>query len=198
MSEDPKGDHRVGMGWDHGEQPGKEVCVLFQYWTNDRGERCAHVFDLYVSGGRTTEEDDARFVTEILERWGISPFEINKAHGDTNSAGKSRLTSVNRALEHAFAALYRLPRNAPPFRIYPAKKGAGSVNFGLKVLNAAFIQGRLTVHERCAPLVRALRYYRGGKAGRDAEHSDKIDPLRYALTDWLEPTRSDGVEIRVG
>ena len=142
---------------------------------------------------------DARKVFDILDRWGISPFEITKAHGDTNSAGKSRLTSVNRALEQAFAELYKLPKSAPPFRIYPAKKGRGSVNFGCKVLNAAMIQGRLTVHERCAPLVRALRYYKGGKAGRDAEHSDKIDPMRYALTDWLEPTRADGgAEIRVG
>jgi len=199
VSEDPKGDHHVGMGWDHGEQPGKEVCILYTYWTNDRGERCAHVFDVYVSPGRTTEEMDALRVTELLTKWKISPFEINRAHGDTNSAGKSRLTSVNRALEQAFAALYKLPPSNPPFRILPAKKGSGSVNYGLKVLNAALIQGRLTVHKRCAPVVRAMRYYRGGKAGRDAEHSDKIDPMRYSMVDWLEPTRRDGgAEIRVG
>ena len=199
VDDDPRGDYPVGMCWDHGEGPGKEVCHLYQYWTNDRGERCAHIFDSYVSPGRTTEAMDARKVAEMLDRWGVSPFEIERACGDTNSAGKSRLTTVNRTLEYAFADLYKLPHHAPPFRIVPAKKGAGSVSYGCRVLNAAFIQGRLTVHKRCAPLVRALRYYKGGKAGRDAEHSDKTDAARYGLTDWLEPTRVNrAAEIRVG
>jgi hypothetical protein len=184
--EDPDRAVDVGLCFDHGERPGHEAALLYVFW-REKGRTYVHVLDEYISAGRTTVEADALRVAEMLDRYGLTPMDVTRAHGDVNSAGKSALTSVNRALEIAFAKVCELPSHRPPFTIMQAKKGAGSIMQGAHVVNAAFLRGRLTVATRCATLVNSLRHWRGTKTGADEDYTHTIDALRYGLVGLLDP-----------
>ena len=194
----PEHEVHVGIALDHGESPGNEVCLLYLYW-RDEGDRRQRVMvlDEYVSKGRTTVAMDAQAVADMLQRYGLGVLHVDRAHGDVNTMGKSQLSTVNEALAEAFADLERVPREQAPITILRPRKGPGSVMYGCRVLNHAFLQGRLVVHERCGVLIHALRNWQGGKSGVDGDLSHTIDALRYGCVELLDIVDRSTPEIMV-
>ena len=181
FTDPPEKVEAIGLGWDHGERPGNSVCYLVA-WDGAR----RWVLDEYVSQERNTPAIEAREIVEMLKRWGISPKMIDKAVGDSNSAGRLGLgLRVNELLERAFAHMVGSAR--PPFEIGVPYKGRGSVCTRARMLSAACIDGRFMVHaERCPNLVKSLRHWRGENS--DLKHS--YDAVSYISEHWLQ----EGIE----
>lgn len=182
----PEGEElRIGIAADHGEKANKEVVILYAYCGKGEDLRC-WVLDCYVSPGVTGIGQDAEGVIQMLTRWGLTPDHCDEAIGDTNSSGKGDMTSrtVNEAFSNAFKALgYSL-------RMKPADKGAGSVGLGVRVLNDAFARMRLWICTQAAEIRRAAERWNG----KNDNHKDKVDPLRYGpgalFKAWRESSRS--------
>ena len=190
------GDVSIGVSFDHGEQPGHEVAIVYAYW-DTMGRTTVLVLDEYESQGRTTSEVDAVNVRDVLRRHGITLFQVDRCHGDTNSAGKSSLITVNRELEIAFARL--VDSGLPPFDVLPARKGPGSVDMGARVLSSAFAASRLWVHKRCTKFANACRKWKGTDRGEDSKVKHFVDAGRYGPGPLLDVTTAGaGVEVRNG
>lgn len=180
----------VLLGQDHGDRPGAEVCVLLLRWTR-KGIPHGFVWDEYVSPGATTEAQDAAEINAMLERHGLSLYSVDKARGDINRAGNSKgRRFVNEVFEEAFG---HLAGGRCPFNIEKPRKGAGSILRNAKVVNGAFLDGRLHVHSRCKVLIAALLHWRG----QDDEHKHAFDALGYIAYDTLDPSRSSGPSIAI-
>jgi len=181
----PQGEVSIGLAWDHGEDVGRELCLLYAY---DEEERRAWILDECASPGRTTIDQDAMQALQMLDRNGMSLASVDRLHGDTNSAGKaSHLSSVNRLMEEALAKALGMPPSRPPVTILAARKGAGSVAMGCRVVNNALLSGRLKISPRCHNLIKGLAHWQGRKTGPDGELTHALDCLRYATVDTLDP-----------
>lgn len=181
----PTDEVEVVLGMDHGERPGAEVCLLILRWRpapsrvqvweprQQPGAPHAHVWDEYVSPGRTTVAQDALAITAMLQRHGLSLHDVDEAAGDVNSAGKLGHASVNRELDRAFADL------AGPLRwtVDRPHKGRGVTLRGSRIVNTALLEGRLSVHPRCRVLIDSLAHWRGD----DDDHKHAIDALIYSV-----------------
>lgn len=168
----------LGLGWDHGEKPGAQVCYLVG-WDGHR----LWVLGEYVSSDRATPAEDAAGAWALCQRWGIeSPYDIAEARGDSNSAGKLGLgASVNDMLEREFARMFKV--EAPPFRIRVPYKGKGSIRNRARMVDAACAGGRFRVHESCHKLDATLRNWTG--ANDDLKHS--FDAVGYIADHYLDP-----------
>lgn len=179
--EEPTGEVQVLLGADHGERPGSEVWVLLFAWRQG-GAWHAHVWDEYQSRSRTTPEQDAEHVRRMLERHGLSLYDVDRARGDVNTAGKSHARwTVNEAFERAFASLAGGHR---PFAIERPRKGPGSIMRAARVVNVALLDRRLRVHPRCERIIETMRHWTG--ADDDLKHP--FDALGYITYDLLDPT----------
>lgn len=171
----PRGDLQVGIGIDHGEVSGHQVAILALYDTSSR----VWVID-EVTGGDTAPEEDATMILDMLRRNGIRASEVDLAVADTNTAGKGWASyRVSELIEKAIAS--HLNVSVPPFRLIRPYKGAGSVNWGLRIINYALRRGELTVHPRCKKTIEMLTHWKGGKKGEDGEFSHAADALRYLM-----------------
>lgn len=177
----PEGIEQLGLGWDHGEQPGASVCYLVGY-----GSDRLWVLDEYVSQERNTPAAEARAITEMLRGWGVEPWQINEARGDSNSAGRLGLGfSVNQLLERGFAQATNSAR--PPFSIQVPYKGPGSVKARARMLSSACVEGRFMVHRDCVRLISALRHWRGETNGDLKHHFDAVGYISEVfLTETLD------------
>ena len=165
----PKTVAKVGLGIDHGEGVGNQVAVLVA-----EVEGRVWILDEYQSKKRTTPEEDAAGILEMLENNHISPFEVDLAVGDINSMGKAYSgLKVNDALAAAMAKQLNL--NRPPFQILSAYKSAGSVDWGNRILNYGFKRRDITVNPRCEYLIRAFSHHEG----KDDDLKHGIDAARY-------------------
>ena len=180
----PKGEVRVGVSFDHGEGPGKEVAILYA-WIPDPWFPRGWVIDEYVSPKPTGPEEDAIGVVDMLERNDVDLPWVNRWTGDVNTMGKSQAgIMVNTALGYHIAQEYGrrkgLPANVlPPIEIDSAHKGPGSVSVGCRVLNYGFARCDLWINPRCKRVIRSLQHWRGGTTGEDGQLKDGIDVLRY-------------------
>ena len=137
--------------------------------------------DEYSAPANSTPAMDATAILAMLTRWGLSPFQVSICRGDTNSMGKGGAgLSVNAALEIEFARLAKLAQ--PPFRIEIAQKGKGSVDAGLRSMNAAFVSGRFAILPGCTRLIHSARHWRGKG---DSDLKDCLDAARYIAMDFL-------------
>jgi hypothetical protein len=170
----------LGFGWDHGQRVGAQVCYLVAY----DGFRL-WVLGEYVSNEHATPDEDMEGAWKLAERWGVtSPFAINEARGDSNSAGKLGLgMSVNETLERAFARKFGL--DSAPFSIRVPYKGKGTVRARPRMVNAACASGRLRVHESCKHLDTSLRNWTG--ADDDLKHA--WDAFGYIAEVYLDASR---------
>ena len=184
----------VGLTFDHGERVNSEVCLLYAY---DESANEVWVIDEYVSLGRTTTQQDALGVLEMLDRNGLNIATVTRAHGDTNSAGKSALISVNRLLEESIAEALGIDPHSPPLRILGASKRPGSVLWGSRVVNIALLSRRLRVSPRCRKLIEGMKHWRGTKQGADAELTHSLDALRYGACEILDGRTRGARRIRV-
>ncbi len=184
----------IGLGFDWAERSMGTVCELAAY---DRETHEAWVLDEYESQGKTTSAQDAIAVLAMLDRNGITLAMVDDAVGDTNSAGKSSLTTINRLMSEELARASGVPEQAiqaghVPLRIRGARKGKGSVMYGARVLNAAFARGSFHVSRKCVRLIDGCRHWKGEKTGRGAEVKDAMDATRYLLVPVLD-TQTQGV-----
>jgi len=180
----------IGLCADHGERPGAEFWLLYAYL--GKGPRArVWILDEYSSPARTTEKQDAQGVLAMLARWDLSIHDVSRAHGDVNSAGKTRLASVNEVFEEEFAEVVAGDRTARVITIEGAEKGAGSIGFGVRVMNTAMSSARMFVHENCRMFRRACRRW----AGKDDDYKHPIDTARYGVVPILEPRSRRGAHL---
>ena len=181
FTEPPTDIERLGLGWDHGEQPGASVCYLVG-WGGDR----LYVLDEYVSEERNTPLAEAKAITKMMREWSVEPWQIEEARGDSNSAGRLGLGfSVNQLLERGFAQILKSAR--PPFSINVPYKGPGSVKARARMLSSACVEGRFMVHEGCVRLISSLRHWRGESGGDLKHHFDAVGYIAEVfLADSLE------------
>ena len=174
----PSNIEAIGLGWDHGEKPGASVCYLVAF----DGYRL-WVLDEYASKERNTPKVEAKEIKEMVESWGITLFDVDRAKGDSNSAGRLGLGfSVNSLLERAFADL--LKQNRPPFNIEVPWKGAGSVRARARMVSNNLVEGRIMIHAKCHRLIKSLRHWKG-EPGSDLKHS--FDAFGYIAESYLTP-----------
>jgi len=159
----------VGLGIDHGELAGHEVCVLVVF---ERGKNLIWVLDEYVSSTSTTPEEDAHKIRQMLGRHGISPSDVDIARGDVNSVGKLGAgNKVNDLLGHALG-----------IRVSKPGKGPGSIDFGVRLLNVALRRGHLRLHPNAKGTLKALQHWQG----KDDGYKHYVDALRYVAVPILE------------
>lgn len=177
----------IGLCADHGENAGAEYWLLYVY-AGRPGPDCRVWFlREYSSPSKTTIARDAHEVIKLLEAHGWNIHHVDRWNGDTNSSGKSRMTTVNQEFEEEITLLATGRRRPVAIRIRPAAKGPGSVGYGTRVLNEGFGTGRCMVHRRCKVLRRSSRTWRGGNTGPDAKLKHPIDTARYGAVELLAP-----------
>jgi len=197
--EGPSGKLEVGLGFDWAERSMGTVAELVLF---DREARKVWSFDEYESQGATTIGQDAISILAMLDRYGIALDEVDEARGDTNSLGKSRLTTVNRAMSEALARASGVPelaisRGQLPLHIRGARKGPGSVMAGARTLNNALAGWRWRIHRRCKRLVEGARHWKGQKTGRGSEVKDALDATRYIAVPILDQKTKGGMTVRL-
>lgn len=177
-----------GLGFDHGEKSGREVCQLVGL---DR-KGVVWVLGEVVSTGATELEDDAAEVRKLVESWGLALHHVSIAVGDINSAGAmARGRTVNGILEQYFA---EMNGGKLPFRIDAANKAEGSVDDRTIRMNSALAGNRIRVHESCRRLIQAMRAWKG----QNNRQKDPIDALGYVF-DKIAPVRQVRPDrVRVG
>jgi len=172
----------IGLGWDHGERPGKSICHLIA-WDG----LTVWVLDEYSNTEQSTPREEAAAVIAMAKRWGVSPYEISEARGDSNSAGRLGLGfSLNEIYMRAFSELVGSSR--PPFRISIPHKRRGSVNARVRLISNACVDGRLRVHRRCPRLIHSLRHWRGA----NDDLKDPFDSMGYISEVYLSPALQAG------
>lgn len=188
----PAGVSHLHLTMDHGERPGAQTAHLIARWEHE-GRNYAHVWGEYISPGRTTTDEDAALIDDVLRSRGVSLRHVKRGTGDTNTAGKdSEHRKQNQAMEHAFARIVTgnpaASRGDAPFVIVAPDKRPGSREHGCSVLHQAFLDDRLTIDPECPGLRGDLETWKGGKSGADGDRSHTIDDVRYDLAGWLDET----------
>jgi len=152
----------VLLGIDHGEGGGRQVCLLI-FWCPTTPLMI--IRDEYVNTTTSDIEMDAEGIKAMLARHNLGPKNVDRAVGDTNTAGKAAAgRTVNELLGQALG-----------IRIRPAEKGPGSVQSGAVTINQALRRAQLRVHPDAVGADKALRYW----AGKDDEFKHYVDGLRY-------------------
>ena len=184
-------DFRLATGWDHGEKSGKEIGLLIGV-TGVEDAYTVWVLGEYVAKGGTHPNEDAEGLAYILDSYGWSLDDVLYGRGDVNSAGKLGAgATINELLEQGIAKY--LGRKDSPFKIHTPDKTKGTVVSGCRVLNKAFMEGRLKVSKRCPHLIKSLRHW----AGLNDALKDPLDALRYIAIDFLRDIayKADRVSI---
>jgi hypothetical protein len=152
-----------------------------------------------ASDGRTTSEDDAKGITEALERAGESVESVDVWLGDRRHAGDSLGgEKSNWRLLVAFACLRGLCRPGDPprkqkdaVRALPEplrkmrvpRKWEGSVFDNARLLNDFMIRRRVHFPKAAATTLQGIRSWRGRQ---DDPEKDACDAFRYATIGLLE------------
>ena len=172
----------TGIGWDYGEQPGKSIGMLVA-WDNTTVWVLGEVCNL----DDNTPRQEAAQMLALLKVWGIEPYGITEARGDSNSAGRLGVGfSMNQIMERAFADELGLAK--PPFSLRVPYKGKGSVRARIRMLSHASMDGRFRVHKSCTRLINSLRHWRGG----NDDLKDALDSVGYIADHWLSPGGATG------
>lgn len=196
---------KFGIGCDHGDTAGHQVVILMA-WHDER--QVAWAIDEYISAERTIPRMDARQIVIMLRRNGIQLRRLVENRGDINGTFKSSPLgeSVNLQLgreitiawqlfetygpqvagwsesEYSAHAEKLLQAGVVPLPIEAPDKRSGSVDWGLGLMNTAFMSGGLYIDPRCDVLTRSLATWQGKKDG--SEHA--IDALRYEAASILD------------
>lgn len=196
---------KFGICCDHGDTAGHQVVVLIA-WNDER--QVAWAIDEYISAERTTPRMDARQVVIMLRRNGVQLRRLVENHGDVNGTFKSSPSgeSVNLQMGREITIAWQLFETFGPqvagwseskyseeaekllragveqLPIETPDKRPGSVDWGLGLMNTAFMSGGLYIDPRCDVLTRSLSTWQGKKDG--SEHA--IDALRYGAASILD------------
>lgn len=189
----PTADLDLCIGIDHGERDNKQTAKLVGIEKAGR-HPVVHVLDEYVGEGLTTPEQDAAGILAMLGRWGFRWTDLTYVYGDKPHDVRRKLASVarkgNADLQAAIARELNIKAAnvRPPIR--QVKKGVGggrgSVDRGCRWLHYAMLrEGHFKVQAGCEHTIKALSRWEG----KDDEHKDHIDALRYATWKWAMDAR---------
>lgn len=184
-TENPAGDVSLGLTFDHGILAGKTVALL---WAESG--QWVYVCDEFVADRAMTPEAVADAVVTMLGRHGFTLADVSWAVGDINVSGHTG-HKINAELERELKK--RNGGHRLPFRIRAPYKRAGSIHYGIRLINYAFSRYDLRIHSRCTQLVDACKHWAGGKSGHDGLLSDRIDALRYGALRVFAPRKTYAV-----
>ncbi len=189
----PPADAFYGVGVDHGTAVGKQAAVLIAVAGRGTDRPRVWYLDEYTTEDASTPEDDAAAILEMLERndvpvdavdlW-VGDIQARSRHDDAKKSNKLLRRELARQLD-------RKTRAAPA--IYPVRKFAGSVGFGLRQMNSLFVRrddedvpdGML--HSRCAMLRKACQQFAGDSHD---PLKDVLDAARYITEMAVKPSRA--------
>lgn len=168
---------------DHGAQAGKQAASLQAYTNREdiRATRCYWMAEA-IGDGRTSSEDDAQAILDMLESEGLTYDNVDLWVGDRSLDTYQRhKAKSNERLRKAFAD--RLGRDYHQTKhIFVPNKFDGSVRLGAQLLRGLF-KRRLAdglpaglVAPRCVKTREALLKFSGRK---DDPCKDMFDSLRY-------------------
>ena len=179
---EPQGQLWVGL--DHGAAAGKQAVALLVIDNPRNLAPRIWVLDCHVAEGRTTPEDDARTILEMLARNGCKYDDVDGWVGD-RSVGRARwdVDKSNKELREFLAHELRRPVRQTKF-IETPKKWSGSVLYGFRLINAVMARrdsdggSNFRIHPRCRELVDAIKTFNG-----DSRHpgKDVLDAVRYPI-----------------
>jgi hypothetical protein len=168
------------VGIDHGLVIGKQWAVLVAI-ADGETDRPRYWFIAEAGGAEVSSPDqDAAKILEMLRSVGCEYSSVDDWVGDRDTGDGRQLKSKSNALLRAqlwYQSGITSGSKAAKLIATPIK-GAGSVHYGLGLINAAFADGRAFVHPRCESLIKAIQAFRGDS--RDV-HKDVLDAARYAI-----------------
>lgn len=189
----------LAVGIDHGSKPGAQRAALIAVAIVS-GQPRVWVLDEYQADRRTSSEDDARGIMQMLERNGIPLEDIDHwvgdraHHGDRYGGKKS-----NRRLLHQFSMLrgvdptmdrsWRRKLPAALAKMDTPRKYERSVWDGCEVLHRLMVSDPPAIlfsKTTTAALQEDLLEWRGASTD---PHKDGIDALRYAVVDMTKEKR---------
>ena len=169
---------KFAVGLDHGEKAATQVAVLVAFDMDSEDGICV-VLDEYVSRTKTTCEEDARGIRDMLAKYDLQPEDISLWIGDINTAGKeAHGEKLNMILGRALGVHIRIPY-----------KYNGSVATEERRMNHAFKAKKLVVHSRCRTVTKSLRHYKGDGCEADKKLKHSLDALRYIMQNVLDKMR---------
>lgn len=165
---------------DYGVGPGHSAWLLIGWQVVSRDRHGAklyiRVIGEWTNPKRMSVASEARAVAKMVLAAGMRLGSVMFAVGDVNTAGKSvGSRSMNEAFESEFARIMKL--ETPKLRFRHAKKGGGSIDYGVVLCNQLFDSGELFVAEACNLLTEACNHWEG----KDDDLKHKIDAMRYGV-----------------
>lgn len=177
---DVPSDAQLIVGIDHGLVIGKQWAVLVAIADGDT-DRPRYWFVAEAGGAEVSSPDqDAAKILEMLRGVGCEYASVDDWVGDRDTGDGRQLKSKSNALLRV-QLWYQsgITSGSPAAKLIATPiKGAGSVHYGLGLINAAFADGRAVIHPRCQALIKAIQSFRGDS--RDV-HKDVLDAARYAI-----------------
>ncbi len=177
---------KLCVATDHGIQSGKQASMLVAVVDGHTLDPWIWWIDETASTGATTEDEDAKEILAMLDRNGLTYWNIDEWVGDkavkSSSYTKGRRYKSNARLRRFLARC--LSTKAAPVShedlkwIAEPEKYPGSVEDGMRTLKSLFKQlrpgpgntGRCLVHPRCTRFIEFCRTWRG----------DPKDPVKDA------------------
>jgi len=165
----PARNWQVLLGLDHGELAGHEVALLI-LWCPVLPLMI--IIDEYINEKTSNIDQDAVGIRTMLARHDMLPRHIDRAVGDTNSAGKSMAgKKVNDLLGEALGIWIR-----------GAVKGSGSVNAAITTVNTALGRRHVRVHPKARNAMKMLQHW----GGEDDGLKHFFDALHYVGAPLLD------------
>lgn len=190
-----------GLGIDHGTAVGKQAAVLIGVAARHSERPRVWYMGEYTTDEASTPEDDALGILEMLEACEV-PFDaVDLIVGDIDARSKrDDATKSNKLVRRELARALERPTRDVQY-IAPVKKFAGSVAYGLRLMNTLFARrdddGRPSalIHPRCAKLIRAAQQFAGDSHD---PLKDVLDAGRYITEMSLRQTRRPGFRTARG
>lgn len=179
LSDLPK-DVKIIVGIDHGLVVGKQKAVLIAVSGGDTDNPRYWILGECGDDDVSTPAHDAAAILSMLGEWGLKYEHVDEWIGDRSTGdGRHLKAKSNAELRIQLMAQAGIrSRDAAAKLIHTPIKGAGSVWYGLGIINAALSDGRLIIDPRCRQIVEACQKFKGDS--RDPV-KDVLDAARYAV-----------------
>jgi phage terminase large subunit-like protein len=191
---DPPPGATLAVGIDHGIAAGKQTAVLIAVAQRGTLAPRVWVWAEVTSTGRTTPEQDARAILDMLTSRGLSYDDVDKWFGDRSAESNVRKIKKSNAIlrDYLAAELKRTGEDPRMKWIETPDKSKVSVHNGFRMMNA--IMGRTEpivkpdgtpgqrshwlVHSSCT---RSREAYKGHEGERTDPLKDILDAQRYPV-----------------
>lgn len=172
-----RGWYLVGS-WDHGTVDGKQVFSIQAYQDRQSDRPKAVIVDEAINEGITTPEHDAEDALAALARNGLEYDDIDVWVGDVPTGSQRwEVRKSNAILRKELARqLKRQVRTLKP--IHQPRKHAGSLTYGMRLVNTLFDRDDLHVSRRCVGFIQGAKTFAGDTKD---PFKDPLDAPRYGI-----------------